>query len=213
MENAAFREEVSQFFDRDEPVPDAQPPFRSTRDDEVTDCRAPIPLAFGGDEIKKSLIDDGTAESPADQLAGRFGPCRAAAAETALVHRVFEWLVKKVACTDDVVGEEAVQASVDVLLPRPRHHVHHGSGVASEFSGEPRRHDLEILNAFDALRNQRNETLPADADVFVVVVRSVHREVVAPAPHAVDGKLTCRAHTDSDRRAVSGTERHSENTG
>src|SRR5262249_50821840 len=49
--------------------------------------------------------------------------------------------------------------------------------------------DLNLLDTFDALRDERDESLAAPAHVFVVVVRAVNGEIVRAGALAVDRKL------------------------
>src|SRR5262249_59167370 len=49
--------------------------------------------------------------------------------------------------------------------------------------------DLNLLDTFNSLRDERDESLAAHAHVLVVVVRAVNGEIVRAGAQAVDRKL------------------------
>src|SRR5262245_3257161 len=94
-------------------------------------------------------------------------------------------------------------------LSGSRNGVGHRAGIAAEVRRESGCHDLEVFDAFRALWNESNETLPADADIFVVVIGTIDGEMVASAAQSVDGKLARRSDADTDRRTFAARERNS----
>src|SRR5437763_968719 len=98
-------------------------------------------------------------------------------------------------------------------LPGAGNGICHRSGVSSEIRRESGSHDLEILNAFGALWSERNETLPADSDVLVIVVRPIDRKIVAAATKAIHRKLPRSSDSDAHGWSIAAGKWNAHNAG
>ena len=52
--------------------------------------------------------------------------------------------------------------------------------VAPELRWGQQRNNLVLLNGFQGLRDKGEEALPPDANIFIVIVRAIHRKIVGP---------------------------------
>ena len=79
--------------------------------------------------------------------------------------------------------------------------IHLSSDVAAKLGRRKQCDYLIFLHGLDRLWHQRNETLAAHAYVFIVIVRTIHREIVATRAQPVDGKLSGGTHARTNTRA------------
>src|ERR1051325_2732067 len=75
------------------------------------------------------------------------------------------------------------------LSTRFRHRIHLCADVSPKLCRREQRRHVIFLNRIDWLWNQRNEALAAHANVFIVVVRSVDREIVGTRAQTVGGVI------------------------
>src|ERR1043165_99655 len=87
---------------------------------------------------------------------------------------------------------------MSALSARFRHRIHLCADVSPKLCRREQRRHVIFLNRIDWLWNQRNEALAAHANVFIVVVRSVDREIVGTRAQTVDGKLSRGANACAD---------------
>src|SRR5437868_5940226 len=76
----------------------------------------------------------------------------------------------------------------------PGNGIHLSSDVAAKLGRREQCDYLIFLHGLDGLRHQGHEALATHAYVFIIVVRTIHREVVTTRAQPVDRKLSGGTH-------------------
>src|SRR3989442_12162813 len=79
--------------------------------------------------------------------------------------------------------------------------IHLSSDVAAKLGRREQCDYLIFLHGLDGLWNQGNKALATHTYVFIIVVRTIDREIVATRAQPVDGKLSGGSHARTDTRA------------
>src|SRR5262249_26548171 len=87
-------------------------------------------------------------------------------------------IVEEIARIERVVVEKSVHRTVQSVRARLRNRIDLRTGVAPAGRVPQAREHLKLLHTLYALRDQRNETLPPHADVFIIIVGAVYGEIV-----------------------------------
>src|SRR2546429_3713930 len=83
----------------------------------------------------------------------------------------------------------------------PGNGIHLSSDVAAKLGRREQCDYLIFLHGLDGLRHQGHEALATHAYVFIIVVRTIDREIVATRAQPVDGKLSGGTHARTNTRA------------
>src|SRR5215475_3414964 len=83
---------------------------------------------------------------------------------------------------------------------RPRNCVRMCTQITPKLRFGKQSRDLKLFDALNGLRHQRGKALTTYADVFIVVVGTVYREVVSSAAQPVYRELPRSPHTRSNSR-------------
>src|SRR5262249_33951414 len=122
-------------------------------------------LPFGGQKIKQ-MARSGyrTAENCSILTRTRVWTGEMPAIKTAGVCGIGKDTVIRTARIQKIV-EQPVSCTVNRTRSSAGHCIHHGARVPPELGREPGGHDLVLFNAFGALRNQCDKSLPPHSRV------------------------------------------------